>query len=57
MLRKCANCYQYKDEIEFPRRTGGGHQSYCKPCKRQLDNYYKRTRREIAKNDNASSQK
>ena len=49
MLRKCANCYQYKDESEFPKRTGGGYQSYCKPCKLALDRYYRKTRKEIAK--------
>lgn len=46
MTRKCINCYQYKDELLFPKRTGGGYQSYCKDCKRMLDRYYKRARRE-----------
>ncbi|MEG3040861.1 MAG: hypothetical protein RR891_02580 [Clostridium sp.] len=49
MVRRCANCYEYKEEVEFPKRTGGGYQSYCKPCKRFLDKQYKRSRRELKK--------
>lgn len=49
MIRKCANCYGYKEEIEFPKRTGGGYQSYCIPCKRLLDRQYRKSRRELEK--------
>jgi len=46
MLRKCINCYGHKDESQFPKRTGGGYQSYCIPCKRLLDREYRRSKRE-----------
>lgn len=52
MLRKCINCFQYKDESEFPKRTGGGYQSYCKPCKRLLDRQHKKSLRELRKEIN-----
>jgi guanyl-specific ribonuclease Sa len=42
MHRKCVNCYEYKDEKLFPKRTGGGYQSYCIECKRLLDRQYRR---------------
>ncbi len=47
--RKCINCHSYKTVDFFYKRTGGGYQSYCKECKRVLNNYYKRTRREMAR--------
>lgn len=49
MIRKCANCHGYKEETEFPKRTGGGYQSYCIPCKRLLDRQYRKSRRELEK--------
>ena len=50
-MRKCANCYGYFEDNKFPWRTGGGYQSYCKPCKRLLDRQYRRSRRELEKSN------
>lgn len=47
-MRKCANCYGYFKDDDFPKRSGGGYQSYCKPCKRLLDKQYRASRREMA---------
>lgn len=49
MVRKCANCSEYKEEVDFPKRTGGGYQSYCILCKRLLDRENKKAKRELDK--------
>ena len=40
----CRRCKEEKDLSEFPARSGGGYQSYCKDCKKIVDreNYLKR---------------
>lgn len=47
ILRKCINCNCYKEIDKFPKRTGGGYQSYCIDCKRLLDRQYRRAIREM----------
>jgi hypothetical protein len=38
--KKCSKCKQIKELAEFHKnkRSPDGHQSYCKPCKRQHNN-------------------
>ena len=44
--RKCLRCGKTKPVSEFPPRSGGGYQSYCRPCKI----IYDRERRAAKKN-------
>lgn len=32
-LKKCLRCGETKPIEDFPPRSGGGYQSYCRPCK------------------------
>lgn len=41
ILETCLRCGQTLPLSLFPKRSGGGYQSYCRECKKQIDREYR----------------
>lgn len=40
-VKTCLRCGQTLPLTLFPKRSGGGYQSYCRECKKQIDREYR----------------
>lgn len=47
--KKCLRCGEVKALSLFPKRSGGGYQSYCRECKIQIDREYRRKKKQEGK--------